>query len=180
MVTRRTRKSSASGRLLTRLLAALISISGVAGMVRASDEDDYYKLVSLVTSRAATDSRSQAWKPAPRTWAGGQRVGGTRRGRLAVAIRKGELWSLDGVYEDPPENVTYRRFAAALHEPLGLQARRRPLHGPAPSELTRLRDADGDGTADEYLTAASGFGGSPATTTSTPTGRNPTATATCG
>ncbi len=40
--------------------------------------------------------------------------------RLAVAIRKGEVWILDGVYDDPPKNVTYKKFATALHEPLGL------------------------------------------------------------
>ncbi|GIS62646.1 MAG: hypothetical protein CM1200mP2_48710 [Planctomycetaceae bacterium] len=39
--------------------------------------------------------------------------------RLAVSIRKGEVWFLDGVYDAPPKNVTYKRFAEALHEPLG-------------------------------------------------------------
>ena len=43
-------------------------------------------------------------------------------GRLAIAIRKGEIWILDQpAAENPtPENTSYTRFASGLHEPLGL------------------------------------------------------------
>ena len=43
-------------------------------------------------------------------------------GRLAIAIRKGEVWILDKPSIDKPtlENTKFTRFASGLHEPLGL------------------------------------------------------------
>jgi hypothetical protein len=78
--------------------------------------------------------------------------------RIAVALRKGEVWFLDGVYDDPPTEVTYHRFATALHEPLGLLRHNGSLLTVQRSELTELRDTDGDEVADEYLTMAKGWG----------------------
>lgn len=79
-------------------------------------------------------------------------------GKIAVTIRKGEIWILDGVYDDPPDNVTYHRFATALHEPLGLIKIDDAFYTAQRSELTRIRDTDGDNVADEYLTVAKGWG----------------------
>ena len=41
-------------------------------------------------------------------------------GRLAIAIRKGEIW----IAENPtdPNKTTFRQFATGLHEPLGLSS----------------------------------------------------------
>lgn len=122
-------------------------------------ENDYYKLISVSTSQAQTDSRAKTWKPAPDGLA--LEVSGIAvldDQRVAVAIRKGEVWILDGVYDDPPSNVTYHRFAAALHEPLGLLYHQDSLYTVQRTELTRLRDTDGDDVADEYLTVAKGWG----------------------
>ncbi|MCS7470176.1 hypothetical protein NZK35_26315 [Stieleria sp. ICT_E10.1] len=122
-------------------------------------EEEYYRLIDVSVAKAATDSRSKNWKPAPDGLA--LEVGGLALlddARLAVAIRKGEVWILDGVYDDPPNNVTYKRFATALHEPLGLLYHNGDLYTAQRSELTRLRDVDGDDVADEYLTAAKGWG----------------------
>ncbi|MEM8670738.1 MAG: hypothetical protein AAGG48_24640 [Planctomycetota bacterium] len=124
-----------------------------------AEEDDYYRLISVSTSAAQTDSRSKNWKPAPNDLA--LEIGGMDfldDGRLAVAIRKGEVWLLDGVYDDPPSDVTYHRFASSLHEPLGLLNHQGDLYIAQRSELTRLRDTDGDDVADQYLTAAKGWG----------------------
>ena len=139
--------------ILAVLLAALQPVS------RGGDPKDYYRLVDVSTAKAATESRSKNWKPAPDGLA--LEIGGMTLlddGRLAVAIRKGEVWILDGVYDDPPNNVTYKRFANALHEPLGLLQHEGDLYTAQRSELTRLRDVDGDDVADEYLTAAKGWG----------------------
>lgn len=128
-------------------------------VTQPADEDDYYRLISVSTSETSTSSRSKNWKPAPNGLAlevSGLEVLDDRR--VAVAIRKGEVWILDGVYDDPPENVTYRRFASALHEPLGLLKHQGALYTAQRSELTRLNDTDGDGQADEYLTVAKGWG----------------------
>lgn len=125
--------------------------------VEAAD-GDYYRLLSVATSQAPTESRSKNWKPSPEglpleisgmTFLDDQ--------RLAVAIRKGEIWILDGVYDEPASNVTYKRFANALHEPLGLLQHNGALYTAQRSELTKIRDIDGDDVADEYLTAAKGW-----------------------
>jgi len=150
-----------------RRLPALLSLCFVVAVspiarsnpVRRAEENDYYRLVSIVTSQAPTESRSKFWKPAPDGLA--LEVSGLAvidDWRLAVAIRKGEVWLLDGVYEDPPENVTCKQFASALHEPLGLLKHGDSFYTVQRSELTRLRDTDGDEVADEYLTVAKGWG----------------------
>ena len=124
-----------------------------------AQEDAYYRIISVSTTKAATDSRSKHWKPAPDGLA--LEVSGITcldDSRLAVAIRKGEIWILDGIYDDPPDQVTYSRFATALHEPLGLIFHDGAFYTAQRSELTRIRDVDADGVADEYLTAAKGWG----------------------
>lgn len=124
----------------------------------ADDESDYYRIESIVTSKAPTDSRSKFWKPAPDGLAlevSGLAVLDDRR--VAVSIRKGEVWLLGNVYgEQAP--VTYQRFASALHEPLGLIYHNKSFYTVQRSELTQLKDTDGDDVADEYLTVAKGWG----------------------
>ncbi|HJN83734.1 MAG TPA: hypothetical protein QF478_13180, partial [Verrucomicrobiota bacterium] len=75
--------------------------------------------------------------------------------RMALAIRKGEIWIAEKLSTGKP---TFRQFASGLHEPLGLAYREGDLYTVQRSELTRLRDTDGDGRADEYLTHAKGWG----------------------
>ena len=140
------------------LFPILLTLTLLAPTARAAEEADFYRLVSIQTSRAS-DSRSPNWKPAPRDLA--LEVSGLSAlddDRLAVAIRKGEVWILSGVYDDPPENVAYHRFANGLHEPLGLLKRGDALLTVQRAELTSLRDTDADGTTDEYLTLADGWG----------------------
>ena len=138
------------------LAFCLMGFSPMSRMTAA--EKDYYRLLSVATSKAPTESRSKNWKPSPEglpleisgmTFLDDQ--------RLAVAIRKGEIWILDGVYDEPAVNVTYKRFANALHEPLGLLQHDGALYTAQRSELTKIRDVDGDDIADEYLTAAKGW-----------------------
>jgi len=125
----------------------------------AAEESDFYRLISIVAPEAQTDSRSKNWKPAPEGLVlevSGMAVLDDKR--IAVAIRKGEIWLLGGVYDDPPQQITYQRFASALHEPLGLLKYGDSLYTMQRSELTRLRDLDGDEVADQYLTVAKGWG----------------------
>jgi len=142
------------------LLASIFDAQLVHAQVSSSNqENDYYKLISVSTSQAQTDSRAKTWKPAPDGLA--LEVSGIAvldDHRVAVAIRKGEVWILDGVYDDPPSHVTYHRFASALHEPLGLLYHNDSLYTVQRTELTQLRDTDGDDVADEYLTVAKGWG----------------------
>ncbi len=71
---------------------------------------------------------------------------------LAVCTRQGEVWMISNPYMlngIPPQ---YKLFAHGLHEALGLSFIKGDLYVTQRSELTRLRDLDGDGVADEYET----------------------------
>ena len=74
-------------------------------------------------------------------------------GRLAMCFHRGEVFFYD------PADGTWSQFAEGLHEPLGLLVEDdRTLLVMQRCELTRLRDTDGDGRADEYETVYDGFG----------------------
>jgi glucose/arabinose dehydrogenase len=79
-------------------------------------------------------------------------------GRLAVATRRGEVWIAENPYAADGRGVKWRLFANALHEPLGLAFHDGALFTGQRSEITRLRDTDGDGIADEYRCVAKGWG----------------------
>ena len=143
----------------TTLLAVLICWMSLVTPARTAEENDYYRLVSVAVAETSSSSRAKNWKPAPDGLAlevSGLAVLDDRR--VAVAIRKGEVWILEGVYDEPPTNVKFRRFASALHEPLGLLKHGDSFYTAQRSELTQIRDTDKDGEADEYLTVAKGWG----------------------
>jgi azurin/glucose/arabinose dehydrogenase len=73
-------------------------------------------------------------------------------GALAVATRRGEVWIISNPYMKNGRPPAYKRFAHGLHEVLGLNFIKGDLYLTQRSELTRLRDLDGDGEADEYKT----------------------------
>ncbi|MBQ15873.1 MAG: hypothetical protein CMJ65_01985 [Planctomycetaceae bacterium] len=146
-------------RLIRNLVASTAVLATLATSSRAADERDYYRLVSIITSKAPTGSRAKFWKPPPKDLVlevSGMAVLDDKR--LAVTIRKGEVWFLGGVYDDPPGSLTYKRFAHALHEPLGLLKHGDGFYTAQRTELTKLRDIDGDDVADEYLSIANGWG----------------------
>lgn len=123
------------------------------------DEADYYRIVSIATPQTATDSRDPNWKPADEGIA--LEVSGIAildDGRVAVSIRKGEVWILDHVYDEDPARVTFHQFASALHEPLGLLKWHDSLVTVQRTEMTRMVDIDGDEVADLYETLATGWG----------------------
>ena len=110
-------------KLGTRLLTlSVVTLSSLAlaivwvGKSAQADESEYYRIVSVVVSKANADSRAENWNPPPDDLA--LEVSGIAvldEHRVAVAIRKGDIWLLDGVYEDPPHKLRYHRFATALH-----------------------------------------------------------------
>ena len=78
-------------------------------------------------------------------------------GELALSIRKGEIWILENP-DAAADNVSYRLFATALHEPLGLAWHRESLYTIQRGELTRILDGDDDETADVFRTVNAGWG----------------------
>ena len=146
-------------RVAAVVLAICAAVSCASRGLADGTEEDYYRIISVATSKATADSRSANWKPAPDGLA--LEVSGLTildDKRIAVSIRKGEVWILDGVYDDPPSKVSYKQFASALHEPLGLLKLGDSLYTTQRTELTQLRDTNGDEVADEYLTVAKGWG----------------------
>ncbi len=81
-------------------------------------------------------------------------------GRVAVVTRRGEVWLLEHPEADPtnPAAVGFKRIAAGLHEPMGLLWHEGGLLTTQRSELTRLRDLNGDDTIDDYECVAKGWG----------------------
>ncbi|MFM1770776.1 MAG: hypothetical protein RJA22_3305, partial [Verrucomicrobiota bacterium] len=116
-----------------------------------------YVIQDVLTGTTPSASRSAVWRPGSGVVL---EVGGMdfdERGRLAVAVRKGEVWLLDGVLGGDPGRVTYTLFASGLHEPLGLLRDGDGWLVAQRTEVTRLRDTDGDDRADEYRTAGRGW-----------------------
>jgi hypothetical protein len=119
--------------------------------------DSAYEILNILTANSPSASRSAEWKPGEGIALEVSGMDWTADGKLAVAIRKGEVWLLDGVLGNDPAEVTYKLFASGLHEPLGLLREGDSLLVAQRTEVTRLRDTDGDGMADEYLTAGRGW-----------------------
>ena len=75
-------------------------------------------------------------------------------GRMAVAIRKGEIWFIDGYLEQDPSRIRFHRFASGLPAPFGLSWHQGALYTVQRTELPRLRDLDADDIAAECWTVA--------------------------
>ncbi|MBL7648234.1 MAG: hypothetical protein JNK74_18805 [Candidatus Hydrogenedentes bacterium] len=76
-------------------------------------------------------------------------------GRIAIALRKGEVWLLDN---PDPAQANFTKIAEALHEPLDLLHKDDGLYVVQRGELTHLRDTNGDDLIDEYRSVTSAWG----------------------
>ncbi|MBO9572629.1 MAG: hypothetical protein J7497_10550, partial [Chitinophagaceae bacterium] len=72
--------------------------------------------------------------------------------RLAVCTRRGEIWTISNPYMKNDAAPRYQLFAEGLHEALGLNYVNGELYATQRSEITKLKDVDFDGIADEYKT----------------------------
>ena len=129
----------ALGALAPALLPASSGAQGGQGAsAQAAAENDYYRLVTVPLPEGVV-----------------LEVGGLTTlpdGRLGVATRRGEIWLIENATMEGSGRPHFARFAHGLHEPLGLAWRDGALYAAQRGELTRLRDTDGDGTADRYET----------------------------
>lgn len=74
-------------------------------------------------------------------------------GKIAVAFHRGEVMIFD------PMTQSWSLFASGLQEPLGMLVEdEKNILVMQRAELTRLKDSDGDGSADMYQTVYDGFG----------------------
>ncbi len=75
-------------------------------------------------------------------------------GRLAVGTRRGEIWIIDQPESGAVPSERFHLFAQGLHEPLGLAERDGWLYVVQRPDVSRIRDTDGDGLADEFEVVA--------------------------
>ena len=126
-------------------------------LVASGQDEASYERIEILTASSADHSRSTEWKPGEGLALEVSGMEWMADGRLAICIRKGEVWLLSGVLSGKPEDVSYQLFASGLHEPLGLMRDGKDLLVCQRGEVTRLRDRDGDGVADRYLTECDGW-----------------------
>lgn len=80
-------------------------------------------------------------------------------GQLLVCTRRGEIWRLENVLAEDAQQVRFHRFAAGLHEALGLWVEsNQAVYVVQRPELTRVLDRDGDGRADEFISVCDRWG----------------------
>ena len=78
-------------------------------------------------------------------------------GSLAIATYQGEVFIVEGATGDA-RAAKWRRFARGLNEPGGLRVVGGAIYVMQKCELTRLRDADGDGEADVFECVSDAWG----------------------
>jgi hypothetical protein len=111
----------------------------------AAGEDKYYRVVTLPVPDGIVLE------------VGG--MGFTPDGRLMACTRRGEIWAIHNPLSEDPEKITYKLFARGLHETLGLEVvNDRELIVGQRGEITRIRDTDGDGEADDFETICNKWG----------------------
>ena len=70
-------------------------------------------------------------------------------GDAVVCTLHGDVWQVSGI-DDGLEKLTWHRFATGLFQPLGLRVYQNEVYVLGRDQITRLRDLNGDGEADEY------------------------------
>ncbi|MEZ6123307.1 MAG: hypothetical protein R3C49_09055 [Planctomycetaceae bacterium] len=73
-------------------------------------------------------------------------------GNVVVGTRRGDIFTVRHTESDDPSGVDFKLFAGGLHEVLGLSWNDGWLYATQRCEVTRMRDTDGDGAADEFET----------------------------
>jgi hypothetical protein len=103
---------------------------------KAPTENDYYKITTfqvpegVVLEAAAFQLMSD--------------------GKLAIASRRGEIWMVSDPFAPNISTRQFRRYAHGLHEVLSLAEKDGWLYIVQRCDVSRIRDTNGDGEADEF------------------------------
>jgi cytochrome c551/c552 len=122
-------------------LATILILSSARlaeGQTKSMTEDDYYKIYTLPVPEGIL-----------------LEIGGVATlpdGRIAVATRRGDVWTVENPYMQDGGTPRFTLFASGLHEALGLLYKDGSLYAAQRGELTKLSDKNGDGKADMYET----------------------------
>ncbi|MBI2948602.1 MAG: hypothetical protein HYY23_13245 [Verrucomicrobia bacterium] len=132
--------------MFTTLIALIACVGATAlqAATTAAAESQYYEIITLPTPPGVVMEGS-----------GFQML---ENGRVAVCTRYGDIFMIDGAFENPPKNAKYTHYASGLHEALGLAWRDGWLYVIQRGELSRTKDVDGDGRADLFETVSDDWG----------------------
>ena len=79
-------------------------------------------------------------------------------GKMAVCSRRGEVWMINDPFSPTVSASQFTRFAHGLHEPLTLAFRDGWLYATQRCDVSKMRDTNGDGKADEFEVVNDGWG----------------------
>ena len=71
-------------------------------------------------------------------------------GKMAVCSRRGEIWMIDNPFSATVSSSQFTRFAHGLHETLTLAEKDGWLYTTQRTDVSRMRDSNGDGLADVF------------------------------
>ena len=118
------------------LTLGLWCLAGVTVFAQSPSEQDYYRLTRLpIPESVVLEVGALEWLP---------------DGQLAVATRRGEIWLVSQALSDDVSQMKGSRLAHGLHEVLGLAYRDGWLYVTQRSDVSRIKDSDGDGVADQF------------------------------
>jgi len=113
----------------------LIALTAAA-LTQTPVENDFYKLTSFTIPEAAfLEAGATDLLP---------------DGKLAVSTRRGEVWLVESPFAENPADMKWTRFAHGLHEVLGLTQRDGWLYVTQRGDVSRIKDSDSDGVADQF------------------------------
>jgi mono/diheme cytochrome c family protein len=87
--------------------------------------------------------------PSEKTWLRTSALAFFPDGRMAVCTHGGDVWIVSGI-DDKLEEIKWKRFAAGMYEPFGLQVIKDKIYVTCKDRLVRLHDLNGDDEADFY------------------------------
>jgi glucose/arabinose dehydrogenase len=126
------------------LLSVIASLHGVAVIADEPTENDYYQITTFELPEGEVIEAC-----------GFQRM---PDGKLAVCSRRGDIFMVTDPLAKKVSADQVKVYARGLHEPLSLAEKDGWLYATQRPEVTRMRDSDGDGLADQFETYADGWG----------------------
>lgn len=141
-------------RLLTASVASLSLLAATHGVAannhpQTDAEKSYYPIETIKTPEGVVF----------------EAVGITRLpgDKLAICTRRGDIWIASNLFGDV-KDIQFKRFATGLEEPLSLAHRDGWIYASEHTQISRMKDEDGDGVADIYETFNNDFGTTPGST----------------
>ena len=87
--------------------------------------------------------------PSGKTWLRTSALAFFPDGRMAVCTHGGDVWIVSGI-DGALHEIKWKRFAAGMYEPFGLEVVDGKIYVTCKDRLVRLHDLNGDGEADFY------------------------------